>query len=113
MGKKAFSLVEFLVVISIVALLTAILMPSVVGARRQANRVYCLNNLRQMAFTADSYAQSNNDYYPIAQYSWQENVSTTFAYCWDFTNGKRPIEKSSRADLGRRYNRKNTTVPVI
>ena len=85
MGKKAFSLVELLVVISIIALLTSILTPSVVGARRQANRVYCLNNLRQMALAADSYAQNNNDYYPIAQYSWQENASTTYAYCWDFT----------------------------
>lgn len=85
MGKKAFSLVELLVVISIIALLTSILTPSVVGARRQANRVYCLNNLRQLALAADSYAQNNNDYYPIAQYSWQENASTTYAYCWDFT----------------------------
>ena len=85
MGKKAFSLVELLVVISIIALLTSILTPSVVGARRQANRVFCMNNLRQLALAADSYAQNNNDYYPIAQYSWQENTSTTYAYCWDFT----------------------------
>ena len=85
MGKKAFSLVELLVVISIIAMITSILTPSVVGARRQANRAYCLNNLRQLALAADSYAQNNNDYYPIAQYSWQENASTTYAYCWDFT----------------------------
>ncbi len=85
MGKKAFSLVELLVVISIIAMLMAILVPAVVGARRQANRVYCLNNLRQLALAADSYAQNNNDYYPIAQYSWQENASTAYAYCWDFT----------------------------
>jgi prepilin-type processing-associated H-X9-DG protein/prepilin-type N-terminal cleavage/methylation domain-containing protein len=85
MDKKAFSLVELLVVISIIALLMAILTPSVVGARRQANRVYCLNNLRQLVLAADSYAQNNNDYYPIAQYSWQDNASTTYAYCWDFT----------------------------
>ena len=85
MGKKAFSLVELLVVISIIAMLMAILVPSVVGARRQANRVYCLNNLRQMVLAADNYAQNNNDYYPIAQYYWQENASTAYAYCWDFT----------------------------
>jgi prepilin-type N-terminal cleavage/methylation domain-containing protein/prepilin-type processing-associated H-X9-DG protein len=85
MGRKAFSLVELLVVISIIAMLMAILVPTVVGARRQANGVFCLNNLRQLALAADSYAQNNNDYYPIAQYSWQENASTTYAYCWDFT----------------------------
>ena len=84
MGKKAFSLVELLVVISMIALLMAILAPSVVGARRQANRIYCLNNLRQLALAAGNYAQNNNDYYPIAQY-WQSDGSTTYEFCWDFT----------------------------
>jgi len=94
MGKKAFSLVELLVVISIIALLMAILMPSVVGARRQANRVYCLNNLRQLALAADSYAQNNNDYYPVAQY-WENKDTVTYEHCWDFTK----ITESGQAKI--------------
>ena len=94
MGKKAFSLVELLVVISIIALLMAILTPSVIGARRQAKRIYCLNNLRQLALAADSYAQNNDDYYPIAQY-WHNSGSSTYEYYWDFTkvteNGQEKI----------------------
>jgi prepilin-type N-terminal cleavage/methylation domain-containing protein/prepilin-type processing-associated H-X9-DG protein len=85
MGKKAFTLIELLVVISIIALLMVILVPSVVGARRQAQRIYCLNNLRQLALAAGNYAQNNNDYYPIAQYTWQEGSSITYRFCWDFT----------------------------
>jgi len=84
MGKKAFTLVELLVVISIIAMLMAILAPAVVGAHRQAKRIYCLNNLRQLALAADSYAQNNNDYYPIAQY-WQIDGPTMYEYNWDFT----------------------------
>jgi prepilin-type N-terminal cleavage/methylation domain-containing protein/prepilin-type processing-associated H-X9-DG protein len=92
MRKKAFTLVELLVVISIIAILVAILAPAIVGARRQAKRIFCLNNLRQLAMAANNYAQNNDDYYPIAQYTWQESASTSYVYCWDFTlvteNGK-------------------------
>ncbi len=92
MRKTAFTLIELLVVISIIAILTAILAPAVVGARRQAKKAFCLNNLRQLGMAASNYAQSNDDYYPIAQYFWQENASTSYMYCWDFTqvteNGK-------------------------
>jgi len=85
MRKKALTLVELLVVISVIAILLAILAPAVVGARRQAKKVFCLNNLRQLGMAANNYAQNNDDYYPIAQYFWQENASTSYKYCWDFT----------------------------
>lgn len=95
MRNKAFTLVELLVVISIIAILMAILAPAVVGARRQAKKAFCLNNLRQLGLAAGNYAQNNDDYYPIAQYSRQENASTSYMYCWDFTqvieNGKSKI----------------------
>ncbi|MGA2093419.1 MAG: prepilin-type N-terminal cleavage/methylation domain-containing protein [Sedimentisphaerales bacterium] len=85
MRRKAFTLVELLVVISVIAILMAILAPAVVGARRQAKKVFCLNNLRQLGMAANSYAQNNDDYYPIAQYYWQESSSKTYEFCWDFT----------------------------
>jgi prepilin-type N-terminal cleavage/methylation domain-containing protein/prepilin-type processing-associated H-X9-DG protein len=88
MRRRAFTLIELLVVISIIAILTAILAPAVVGARRQAKKAFCLNNLRQLSMAASNYAQNNDDYYPIAQYYWQESASKSFVYCWDFTEVK-------------------------
>jgi prepilin-type N-terminal cleavage/methylation domain-containing protein len=58
--KKAFTLVELLVVISIIALLLAILMPSLQKARAQALLVMCNSNLHQVGVAEHMYAQSNN-----------------------------------------------------
>ena len=84
MGKRAFTLIELLVVISIIGLLMGILMPSLVRAREQAKRIFCLNNLRQMAVAATSYTLSNDDYYPTAYY-WHKSGSIESERCWDFT----------------------------
>ena len=61
MKRKGFTLVELLVVISIIALLLAILMPSLQRAREVAKRTICLNNLRELTMGWIMYADSNND----------------------------------------------------
>jgi prepilin-type N-terminal cleavage/methylation domain-containing protein len=57
--KSAFTLVELLVVIGIIALLIAFLMPSLTKARDHATRVACASNLRQTYMAVVMYA---NDY---------------------------------------------------
>ena len=84
MKAKAFTLVELLVVIAIIAMLLAVLMPSLGRAREQVRRVYCLNNLRQLNLVAISYAMNNDDYYPVAQYT-ETRDSVEYVNNWDFS----------------------------
>ena len=59
-ARKAFTLVELLVVIAIIALLLALLMPALERAREQGKRVVCLNNLRQLMLAWIMYCDEND-----------------------------------------------------
>lgn len=60
----AFTIPELLVVIAIIALLTALLLPSLVGAREQARSTWCQNNQRQLSIALMSYAGDHEDAFP-------------------------------------------------
>ncbi|MBC8481396.1 MAG: type II secretion system protein [Planctomycetes bacterium] len=60
-NKKAFTLVELLVVISIIALLMAIMMPSLARVKNQAQALVCRNNLRQWGFFFKFYLDNSDD----------------------------------------------------
>jgi prepilin-type N-terminal cleavage/methylation domain-containing protein/prepilin-type processing-associated H-X9-DG protein len=72
--RKAFTLVELLVVIGIIAVLIAIILPALNNARAAANSTACLANLRQMGQAVQMYAMSNKGLLP-----------------YGYWNGSRPI----------------------
>jgi prepilin-type processing-associated H-X9-DG protein/prepilin-type N-terminal cleavage/methylation domain-containing protein len=78
--RRAFTLVELLLVIGIIALLIAILMPVMSRARAAAMSISCLSNLRQMTIAAQAYAGESHGYYPPAQWNDLPGVKQE----WDF-----------------------------
>ncbi len=62
--QRAFTLIELLVVIGVIALLMAILLPSLQRARKQARAVACQANLRQWATIMGLYLEENEGRFP-------------------------------------------------
>ena len=97
MRRKAFTLVELLVVVSIIALLVAILLPSLRAARESARRAACLSNLRQLSMGALAYAGDFGGEFPYrgkdsdeGPHTWyarnrQDNRSLWVGYIGDYT----------------------------
>lgn len=82
--NKAFSLIELLVVVAILAVLASLLLPALSRSKETAASAKCLSNLRQMAIAAHFYVNDNSGSYPIAYYQNVQN-GVVHSYNWDLT----------------------------
>jgi prepilin-type processing-associated H-X9-DG protein len=80
-GATAFTLVELLTVIAVIAILCALLLPGLSKARAQAGAVVCFNNLRQIGMAEHQYVADFNGYFPACVS--QENVNWRLNITWE------------------------------
>lgn len=65
--QKAFTLIELLIVLAIIAILASLLLPALGRAKDQARNAACVSNLRQLAMAARVYADDNKNVMPAAE----------------------------------------------
>ena len=79
-GRRGFTLIEMLVVISITMLMMAITLPALAKVRRLARNTKCASNQRQILFTLDFYGADNDQRYPDTVAWYKNGMRGPFMY---------------------------------
>jgi prepilin-type N-terminal cleavage/methylation domain-containing protein/prepilin-type processing-associated H-X9-DG protein len=77
--RSAFTMIELLMAVAIIAVLAALLLPTVMKARTAAEKASCMSRIRQIGIALGVYALDSDDTYPPVQNLWHTQYNWSYA----------------------------------
>ena len=98
---RAFTLIEVLVVMAIIAILAAILVPALNSALERAKATKDMSNLRQIGAATQLYMNDNSDVFPgSATVTWMSQLELNQKYLSSWRVLESPFDKRATSELG-------------
>jgi len=98
-NDSGFTLIELLVVIAIIAILAAMLLPALANAKARAQRIQCMNGMRQCGLGFPMFAGDHNEMNPPAGWAGGSTTAASYQISWDSYINKYIGGRASDADL--------------